>query len=272
MDTFASTHPRAISFAINKLDRCFIPCFDVSRSPISLITHSFIESWREFIAQLIIKFKKCEFVQIELWTTANYATTYITQNIILPAHFTCGILDNYPDLYECNSSQVCAYLKNSNQSLKDIYIRTGKNTKMVNMRVCPETFMNLNTKCSDIMLLTIDQQCISPIIIATILIWWNNHLYIDPTTNNENTDNLVYYASTYCAEYLFKMCNYYVMLYSRAITINNVALQQWLSQNLIYVEWDDDMLSDVPSNHIYICRHISNNTRFQKAVYNARSI
>jgi hypothetical protein len=249
----------AIYFVVVIGDRLIIPCFDVSRCDMKQIDHEFLSHWRSFIHNL-----QMQFVSVEKSVTYLQSNGYQIKcdgdyTTVLPTHWKGGFIYNFPDLYDASSDQIFEFLERSLIDLDDLLIKSNSKHFVVNFKVTPETFINLSLNNSSRLAKIADDQKSCKRIWLSIIIWWKYH---DGDTSS--VENLVEIIEKHCLPDIFRWCNYFIMLYGRAIELKDDILLSWLNHNMSKVIWDDDLLSDVSTYHMHLCSNSIDNTQFKR--------
>lgn len=238
-------HKPAISFIIVRPDRLIIPCFDITLCSLNLINNTFMSTWKQFIQQL-----QRSFINLEttIHSLSSYPITYNDrQTVFLPPHWTGGFVYNNPDFYNATNDTIITFINNANIQLDDMMIRNDPTQYLVNYKITPYIFINLNIEdCETLFKLAINQDS-SPRIYISIICWWNYH-----KDDGSSCNNLYKYVEQYCCPEIFK-CSYFLLFMSRMIAIQYDKMVQWCVNNIDKVKWDSDYLADTPTFCFEIC-------------------
>jgi len=248
----------AIYFVVVIGDRLIIPCFDVSNCNMKHIDHEFLSNWRSFIHSLQMQFVSVEKSITYLQFNGYHIKWDNDYTTVLPPHWKGGFIYNFPDLYDASSDQIFEFLERSLIDLDDLLIKNNSKHYVVNFKITPETFINLSL-CNSARLSKIaDDQKSSKRIWMSIIIWWKYH------DDDISSSDLVEMLEKHCFPDIFRWCNYFIMLYGRAIELKDEKLLSWLNQNMSKVLWDEDLLSDVSTYHIHLCSKQIENIQFKR--------
>ena len=272
-----------VSFVISYSDKLIIPQLDVNECDISLFTPNTLNEWKLFCNSFndtfdnaVKKIKK------------KYNTTINNDIFIkIPSNYNSCIWYNYPNLYNCDGDKVLLYLEKTKSKLSDVYIKTSPFQCLINCNIRPETFLNISiTNYSQLVKILIENGETNFTIWCSVACWWN---YFTQTTNQtyyeqkfinnfgrwsqeninlkqeqkqedsynvDDDDELIFILNNYCCPKLYKRCNWFLMLHSRAIISESSKLLNWINENKKNVIWDEDLISDTPSyafNNCYNC-------------------
>ena len=254
---------QAIKFINIPSDKVIVPIFDVSKANFTYIDIDFLDSWKTFINNLNEQYKIDKDHKLFITELSkNYKTvTNNTYNIMLPPYFRGGIIYNFPDLYKANNNQLIKFVEQTKIKLSDILIRTSNKQICVNLKIEPETFVNLDFSNYDWL---VEQAKINDNkkIWISIVIWWN---YKNDTKIKtlEEKNNFIELIEKYCTPEIY-YCNYYIMLFSRIKQLGNLELINWAKKNITNIIWDEDLLSDTPTFSIEKCKGEINNIMFTR--------
>lgn len=235
----------AIYFVYIPADKVLIPCVDISKISMEKINKDFIQDWYNFIKNLQINYRKHENLDqtidnlsknFEIKTIENYF-------IILPKGFKGGFVKNYPDLFNASHEQIVNFIEKTNSMLDDIFIRTSEKIHIINMKIHPLTYLNLNIENSDWALTKARKK----IIYISILVWQNYREKDKFICNIELIEK-------YCTPDIYN-CDNYIMLFSRALNSKSNNLIDWCRNNKNKIIWDRDLLNDIPIYHRNICEN-----------------
>ncbi len=261
-----------LSFVINFGDKLIIPQLDVNECDINLFTPNTLNEWKKFCNSLNDTFDKAV-KKIE----KKYNTTINNDIFIkIPNNYNGCIWENYPNLYNCDGDKVLLYLEKTKSKLSDVYIKISPFQCIINHNITPETFLNLSiNNYSQLVKILIENKETSFTIWCAIACWWNyftqttNQTYYEQKVINSfggwieeninlkqeqelssivNNDNeLIFILDNYCCPKLYKRCNWFLILHSRAIINESSKLLDWINENKKNVIWDEDLISDTPS-------------------------
>lgn len=260
-------------FIIERHYNLIIPQLDISKCNIELFNNKTINKWKEFTNTFNIGFEEA----IKKIKKGKYKIIEKKLFIKVPYGYRNNIWDNYPDLYNCDGNQVLLFLEKTQNKLSDIYIRTSPTEGIINCKITPENFPNLSI--CDYQRLTeilIKNGETSPTIWCAIACWWNysinpiiNKIHIIKVVGSvgsllnveqvekkqeiinheiENEDILIEILNTYCCPKIYSRCNWFLMLHSCVKKNEFIKVTNWINENKKYVEWDEDLLNDTPSN------------------------
>lgn len=254
------TQTDAISFIYIPSDKVVIPHFDVSKAKMNDINDQFLSLWQQFINEKQQLFNQYDRNISKFINILGLQYNIIINNdylVMLPPHFTGGLINNFPDLYHATHNQLTEFINKTQMKLNEILIRTSEKQILVNMKLHPTTFLNLSFSDTRWLIDQAKKQS-SKIIWLSIVIWWR---YRD--NNAVTDDSLISLLETHCIPDLY-YCNYYVMFYARVLELDNKNLIKWCENHLINVIWDEDLLSDTPSYHLEKCKNVITHDLFMK--------
>ena len=245
----------AITFFVVVSDKVIIPHYDVSKSNIAIITNNFLIEWKNFIRSLQQRYVKHNNLNTELLQLQSDGFNIIHKNnyfISLPTNFFGGYIYNFPDLFDASNLQIQQFISNTNIHLNDLKIRSSKPIITIDYHLNPFNFINLDIDSIWIANLAIKQhETIHKNILISIIVWWLYH-------NNESTnryDDIAMQLLSLCTPEIFK-CHFFIMLYTRFIELNCNPIIKWCNHNINNIIWDEDYISDTPTKHLDICKHI----------------
>lgn len=249
---------QCIYFKAVLIDKLLIPYFDVSKANFEYIDTTFLNVWKNFISYLQMNFKNIN-KEIELLTSTGYNVTAIHLNEFLPLGFREGLIYNFPDVLNCTNSQLYLFLNNTGLTLDKFLFRVNEHQSLINTKIHPYNFIHLGINNSYEIVKFAKLQT-SKTIWISIIIWWN-YRQID----NMGEDNFIELIETYCLPNLFN-CDYFIMAYARALESTNSTFIDWFENNKCNIIWDDDLLNDVPSYHLEICKNNFHSRMFLSAL------
>lgn len=239
-------------FVVYSQDKAIVPCCDVSK--MKRLDSHFLERWDLYTRQLSLNFvnfdSEVNFLIRSGFEVKNERDSYI----VLPPYFRGGYLDNLPDLSDCTSDQILSYIEITGIPLDDLRVNTSITGIFVNMRLTPETFLELSINNSlKLANLALANGTKSEKIWIAIVVWWK---YCED--DESPCDQLINIIESKCMNSIF-YCNYYIMLCARSISLQDKNLYDWCMKNQIYIIWDSDSLSDLATIHFYICSKLFSN-------------